>query len=172
MTSASQADANSPAPRRATRSLTGALIGAIGGLAFFVLAAVSAAIGWQDSDFIRVPATPLPRAQVEVVSVTAHIVGCVTCIGIGGALGLFQGRRRLGARWRWITYGALTGIVSIFMISYVIDLRFPNAEPFDYSEEAAFEFKFRAAQVLATIGAIAGFVSHQLQQRRRNPGGR
>ena len=166
---------NEPNPsvlRRASRTATAGVAGALGGLGLFMLTSISLTMAISAEGPFRQMATlsRLPRADFERLYWIGHIVAFVVFVAAGATAGILHGRLQIGAHWRWMVYGAMTGVAFVVLVSYVVETRFPNAQSFDYSENAAFEYKFRAAQFLGVlggvVGGVVGMLFHQLKPRR------
>lgn len=158
--------------RRVVAGAAGGVAGALGGLGLFLLGSISVTMSLAPDEPLRRMSffSRMPAADFERFYVIAHVVVLVVFVAVGAATGMLCGRAPIGARWRWMAYGALAGVASVALTSYVIDLRFPDAQLFDYSENAAFEFKFRAAQFLGLLGCFAGMLLFHLQRRLPQPG--
>jgi hypothetical protein len=158
--------------RRAARGAAGGAAGALGGLGLFLLGSISVTMSVAPDEALRRMTlfSRMPAADFERFYLISHIVALIVFVGVGAATGILCGRAPIGARCRWMAYGALTGVAFVALVSYVVDLRFPDAQLFDHSENAAFEFKFRAAQYLGLIGCFVGMVLYHLHARRSRNG--
>jgi len=155
--------------RLISRKVAGAAAGAVGGLAVFVLASISltmslSALGLSQQNAI---VGGMSQPELERLSRIGHLLLGALCVAAGAILGILPARRLLGNHWRWMAYGALAGVAVVVLASFIVDSRFPNAELFDSSENAAFEFKFRAAQSLAILGAALGISLYQIRRNIR-----
>jgi hypothetical protein len=57
-----------------------------------------------------------------------------------------------------VTLECGVNVAFVVLASWAAHCIYPNAQLFDGSENAAFEFKFRAAQVVGVLGGAAGML--------------
>jgi hypothetical protein len=158
--------------QRIVRGTSGGLAGALAGLGLFILAAISFSMSISPEEPIRrMPMfSRMSVSDFERLCVMGHVIVFMMLLTVGVAAGVWRGRLQIGSRWCWMAYGALAGVALVVLTSYIVDLRFPEAQLFDYSEHAAFEFKFRAATFLGIMGCLVGMVLYHLQPRRPSTG--